>query len=344
MWKGWGCEPKEGSVQAWHDLLGFLFDGAPKERAWFEKWCAYPIQNPGAKLYASAVLWGPETGTGKSLIGYTLGRIYGDNFAEIGNADLHASFNEWAVGKQFVLGDEITGSDRRNEADKLKQLITQQKLRINTKFLPTYEVLDCLNYYFTSNHPDAFFIDDQDRRFFIHRVPHIRKERVFYRNYMVWLNNGGAPALFHYLLNLDLGDFEAAAPAPVTNSKLEMVDHSRSDIASFVANLTSNCESELLRLQMLMSLPETPDLVLNQHIRHLYDAAGSTRVTANGLGRELSRHRYKTIGPVPTKTFGTQRFYVMRNADKWLQATPAEIRDYIDRIFKSTVAPTTSKF
>lgn len=339
MWKAWGCEPKAGDIKPWLELLDFLFDGNEADKAWFEKWCAYPLQNPGAKLYAAVVLWGPETGTGKSLIGYTLGRIYGTNFAEIGNTELHASFNEWAVGKQFVLGDEITGNDRRHEADKLKQLITQQTLRVNMKHLPTYEIKDCLNYYFTSNHPDAFFLEDQDRRFFIHRVPHNAKPQAFYVNYMDWLDKGeGASALFQRLLSLDLAGFNPAAPAPITASKAEMVDHARSDLSAFVSNMLRNLDMELKRLQTLYALPCQPDLVLNKHLRHLYDPDNTVRVTANGLGRELSRHGLKTLEPILTKSLGRQRFYIMRNTDKWLHAKIEDIRDYIDMVYQSTEA------
>ena len=132
-WRGWGCVPAEGDVAPWHDLLDLLFGDDIYSKHWFQQWAAYPLQKPGTKLFTSAVMWGPETGTGKSLVGYTLGEIYGTNFGEIGNQELHASFNEWAINKQFILGDEITGSDKRHEADKLKALITQRQLRINMK-------------------------------------------------------------------------------------------------------------------------------------------------------------------------------------------------------------------
>jgi hypothetical protein len=344
-WKGWGCEPKQGSVFPWKALLDFLFEGSPKEdREWFERWCAYPLQHPGQKLYAAAVLWGPETGTGKSLIGYTLGRIYGQNFEEIGNEELHASFNEWSVNKQFVLGDEITGTDKRSEQDKLKALITRDRMRVNMKFLPTYSVRDCINYYFTSNHPEAFFIDDQDRRLFVHRVRHSRRERQFYVDYMKWLNGGGAAALFHHLLELDLGDFDPTAPAPLTNSKLEMIDHGKSDVSAFVANFSRNLEAELTRLKDLLHLTELPDLVLNKHLRLLYDPDGQSRVTANGLGRELSRAGFKSFPPVNTKAFGMQRFYIVRNTDKWLGVSTDKARDYLEKVYGNMPAAKGKKF
>lgn len=344
LWRGWGVEPAAGPVTPWTELLDFLFEGSNAERTWFEKWCAYPLQNPGVKMYSAAVIWGPETGTGKSLVGYTLGRIYGENFTAIGNDDLHSPFNEWAVSKQFIMGEEITGSNKRHEADKLKSLITQQRVRINMKHLPTYETDDCTNYYFNSNHPDAFFLDDQDRRYFVHRVPNPRREREFYQGYMAWLNNGGSGALFHHLLNLDASGFDPAAPAMETSSKGEMVDHARSDVSDFVSNLMRNIDTEMERLRELYKLPSTPDLVLNRHIKQLYDPDNSLKVTSNGLGRELSRHGLKTLAPVLTKTFGKQRFYIMKNTQKWLDARIEDVRDHVDGIFGGVAAPKKSKF
>ena len=338
LWQGWGCEPSKAktvNVTPWRELLDFLFDGSPKEREWFERWCAYPLQNPGAKMYSAAVIWGPETGTGKSMLGYTLGKIYGTNFTAIGNDELQSAFNEWAVGKQFVMGEEITGTNRRHESDKLKSLITQVSLRINMKHLPTYEIRDCTNYYFNSNHPDAFFLDDQDRRYFIHRVPHRRKEREFYKGYIDWLNNGGAPDLFRHLLELDLGDFDPAAPAMDSKSKMEMVDHARSDVSEFVSNMLRNLDMELERLAKMYKLPASPDLVMNKHIRQLYDPDNTLKVTSNGLGRELSRHGLKSLEPLLTKTLGRQRFYIMRNQEKWLHAKIEDVRAYVDSIYSA---------
>lgn len=349
LWRGWGTTSKAGTTQPWSELLDHLFGADVETRTWFERWVAYPIQNPGAKLFTSFVIWGPETGTGKSLIGYTIGALYGENFTEIGNMELHSTFNEWAVNKQFVMGDEITGSDRRSEADKLKAMITQKQLRINMKNLPTYTVPDCINYYFTSNHPAAFFLDDYDRRFVIHRTAQKKHESEdFYRRYITWKDNGGIEALFDYMLHLDLGDFNPTGRAVVTASKLELIDHGRSDLNSWAAFFMENKDIELARLGQYLGVdPDDLDLVLNKHLKWLYDPHDSKRVTPNGLGREMSRLGAKTLPQqVRTVAFGKQRFYVLRNEEKWMNAKPEAIREHIDRVYKDTVHGdnTVSKF
>lgn len=349
LWQGWGTAPKPGTIQPWVELLDHLFGNDHETRLWFERWVAYPIQNPGAKLFTSFVIWGPETGTGKSLVGYTIGAIYGENFTEIGNMELHSTFNEWAVNRQFVMGDEITGSDRRSEADKLKAMITQKQLRINMKNLPTYAVPDCINYYFTSNHPAAFFLDDYDRRFVVHRTAQKKPESEdFYKRYIVWKDNGGVEALFDYFLHLDLGDFNPAGRALTTSSKLELIDHGRSDLNSWAAFFLENLDIELARLGEYLGIdPDDLDLVLNKHLKWLYDPHDSKRVTPTGLGREMSRLGAKTLPQqLRTETFGKQRFYVLRNEDKWLNAKPEVVREHIDRVFRNSeiLSKAASKF
>lgn len=233
IWKGWAVEPKAGTVQPWKNLLESLFWGSPDEhRRWFEQWLAYPLQHPGVKLYSAVLLWSRQTGTGKTTVGYSLGRIYGPNFAEIGDRDLFATHNEWAENRQLVLGDEITGDgrDKKANADRLKGLITQQKIWLNPKYIPTYSIDNCVNYLFTSNHADAFYVDPEDRRLFIHEVqtklPAPALDRWFRDEYYPWLNNGGASALFHHLLNLSLEGFAAEMRAPLTAAKRDMQEAS----------------------------------------------------------------------------------------------------------------------
>src|ERR1044072_7309831 len=84
VWPGWGCEPKKGDITLWKKLLDHLFTDADKEdRIWFERWLAYPLQHPGTKMYSAAVMHGIYHGTGKSLIGFMMGKIYGRNFTEV---------------------------------------------------------------------------------------------------------------------------------------------------------------------------------------------------------------------------------------------------------------------
>lgn len=330
-WPGWGCEPARGDVSPWRELLDYLFaDEDPQARRWFEQWCAYPLQHPGAKLYSTVVLWGPTHGVGKSLVGLTLGKIYGRNFSEINDQDLANPFNEWAENKQFVLADDVTGAEHKKALmDRLKAMITRSRLRVNAKYLPTYEVPDCINYFFTSNHPDAFQLEDTDRRYFVHEVPQAVRPREFYRGYDAWLHGDGPSRLFAHLRALDLSGFDPKGPALATRSKSAMARDAKSDLGSWVAALKESPD-EVLRLG---SVALSADLYSTGQLLDLYDPERRRGVTANGLGRELKRAGFRQVNGgavVMTSARGPQRLYAVRNAERWLRAKPGPLREHYD--------------
>lgn len=316
IWPGWGVEPKRGDITPWKKLLDHLFGGDKAARQWFERWCACPIQQPGVKMYTSAVLWGLKHGTGKSFVGYSLFKIYGSNAIEIKDENLQGGFNDWAENKQFVMGDEITGGDKRSSSDRLKSIITQQQLRINAKYIPAYVVPDCINYYFTSNHPDSFFLEDKDRRMFIWEVVNDPLPDEFYAEYEAWIGKPnetgpGASALMHHLMTLDLGDFNPKARAPMTDSKEDMMRLGRSDLGAWVAALRETPDTVLKMGGMVVPFK----LMRSEDLLRIYDPEGRGKVSANGFARELRRQGVQQVyrgNGVFTKTDGQVRLWAVR--------------------------------
>lgn len=241
-WKGWGAEPIKGDVKLWKWLLDNIFKNAePAHKKWFEQWCAYPLQNPGVKMFTCPILFGQLKGTGKSLLGLSLMSIYGVNGAEITDTQLEDERNVFAAEKQFVLANEVTSSDKRTMVGRIRNLITQHTVNINKKYQPDYIIRDTINYFFTSNFVDAVYMEDDERRFFVHevlgpRLVDVDKKKV--EEYDRWLRSGEcASALFHHLLQVDLEGFDPTAPAPDTKSKSAMVSASRSELEAWCFKL-----------------------------------------------------------------------------------------------------------
>lgn len=336
-WRAWGVEPSPGDVGPWHELLQFAFRDEPEHRAWFEQWAAYPLQHPGTKLHTAVVMWSPGQGVGKSLIGNTLGKIYGENFTALNSALLRGDFNGWFQNRQFILGDEVVGTDKRGEADRLKSIITQDTAWINSKGIPEFEVPDYCNWFMTSNHSNAFFMDHQDRRFAIIRLPSEPLDKEFYDRFIKWRDcEGGAEALFDYLLKLKLDGFNPTAQAPLTKSKAEMIEHGMSDVACFVQHFLRNLDDELARFAEFIGLKETPDMVLSRDLLRFYDSDqpnGRSSVTAGGITRELTKFMIDRLPLVRTTALGSVRLTVLRNKAKWFSAKDVEVRDYVDRVY-----------
>jgi hypothetical protein len=317
VWPGWGVEPKKGSIKMWDALMDYIFAKTPPEdRRWFLQWCAYPLQFPGTKMFTSVVIHGIGQGTGKTLVGDTLGYIYGKNSSAITQKMLRSDFNAWAQSKQFVRGDEITGSNNRTYAADLKQMITQKEISINVKQVSAFYMPDRVNYMFNSQNSDSLFLEDDDRRFFVHEVVGGALSDAFFTDYFKWLGASGAAHLFHYLLNVDVKDFNPASRALKTDAKRRMICEGRSDLASWVRQLQETPD-HVLQFQGVLA---TRDLFTSKELLHMYDPMGKTSITANGVGRELARagirHVYKG-GPVRSPDGGQSRYYAIRRCSEW---------------------------
>ena len=322
QWPGWGCEPKSGDIKPWLELCSFLFEDAERGALdWFYDWCAYPIQNPGVKLFSSVVIHGVVQGTGKTLIGETLGKIYGDNYKEIKDDDLESTY--WAENKQFIMGDEISGRDNRQYANTLKRLITQRTVTINIKFVPQYDVPDCINYLFTSQHPDAFFIEDTDRRYFVNEVTADQPLPIsFYNKYSEWLRTTGPSALFNWLLKRKISkEFNPVAPPPRTAAKERMTRNSKSELSGWVQDLREFPDQTL----RFGSMRHTRDLFTSGELLQMFkNDHPDSKASAIGLGRALAQAGFSQVcGDQPLRgPDGKQgRFFAVRNVVKWRKAS-----------------------
>jgi putative DNA primase/helicase len=267
------------------ELFNHLTTGLnANERKWLLQWLAFPLQKPGTKFATAVVFWGAQTGTGKTMLGEIMGKIYGENYCSINERDLHSQFTQWAEKKQFILGDEITGGGerKRSVAEELKSMITQESVTINVKYKPEYKIRDVRNFYFTSNHEDAFFIEDRDRRYFVHAVIVGRLNDEFYRTLRLWKDSAEGPAaLFYYLLNkVDISDFNPAAAAPATKAKIQMIADGRSDVESWLAQLKEYPQSVLGTDATLW----TPKLLLE---KYRSSSQTPTSLSPNTFGKKL---------------------------------------------------------
>lgn len=326
LWTGLPLEPAKGDIKPWSKLMDYVFAHDTEARGWFEQWLAYPLQHLGVKMFTAVVMWSVETGTGKTLIGHTMQRLYGaDNSIMIRKRDLLNGNNSFAENKQFILGEEITGDEKRGMVDELKSLITNEEMRINIKYVPEYSIRSCANYYFTSNNPDAFFIDETDRRFFVHEIQGSPLPEEWYTSvYDPWYKSEkGAAALLHYLLNLNCKGFNPMSKAPMTKAKAEMIENSRSTLANWVHNLRENPDKVL----KIGGTEITHTLFTSEELLKIFDPEGKTRVGVRGMGVELKRARVcKAARGMGVRVGAGQcRLWAVRDGNKHGTATPAAV-------------------
>jgi hypothetical protein len=315
-WLGLAVGATPGDVRPWNKLLDHLFTGAePEARTWFERWCGYPLARLGTKLLSAVGVWSARTGQGKTLVGETLGRIYGANYVSIPQYELESNFTGWALGRQFVLIDDISSHDTRQRADLLKKLITQREFNVNLKHVPQFVMPDYINYYFTSNHGDAFYLDEHDRRLFIHEVTVEKLPAAFYEEYFAWLSGPGPAALLAHFQALDYGDFSPNGAPPLTAAKEEMIAGVRTELDAWLAGLAA------------LDLGGRELWTSSELCDRFNQAAVGRRVAPHVFGRRLRRYA-PCVGLVADAT-GRQRYYALKNSVRWLKASNKEKSDHV---------------
>lgn len=335
LWRGWPYEPIKGNIEPWVQLLNFIFRTEPDIRRYFEQWAAYPIQYPGTKMRTAVAVWGVRKGTGKSQIGYTLGDLYGDHFYEISDEQVsgRASFNEWARERSFVMGDEITGNDAREVANRIKYMITREKVEINQKHIAQYTLPDCINYFFTANSPDCFYLEEDDRRLLIHEVKGSPLDDDFYKEYDTWRRStaGRQALMYHLLYEVDTSDFNPMARPPVTQAKREMLANTRTELESWLVTARDYPD-------LFCSKVNNSDLVTVNELVIFYEAEGYKKPSPNLVARKMKELGMDTVQPIDHPTDAQvfvggrlQRFYALRNEEKWRKVTAEKLRKEYER-------------
>ncbi len=202
---------------------------AERERAievyqWVLKWLALPLQRPGSKMSTALVLHGEEEGTGKNLFFSAVAKIYGKHGGFITQRQLESSFNTWQSAKLFMVANEVvTRAEMRHQSGYVRHLITEPHIWINPKQINERLEANHMNLVFLSNENQALLVPRKDRRFVVIRTPGVLpKER--YLEIVEELNDGGAEALYAYLLELELGDFHTHTDPIMTQAKEDMIE------------------------------------------------------------------------------------------------------------------------
>lgn len=327
LWHGMGCEPEGGPVDVWLELLA---NNVEDEwlRNWIISWLAYPLQNLGAKMSTSMLIFGPS-GVGKGLFLMPFRRIYGDNAITITSENLKSSFNSVYANKQFIHADELKRV--REEGDmvnqKFKLLITDDKMIVNTKGQPEYRVANLANWTLTSNYYDCVKLDQDDRRTMVLKWEPLRPEvdhrgdQAYWQKYVAWVEGDGPAALYQYLLEWDCKGFDPHAWAPVTEWKEIVTNAAMMPMESWMKDLWDDPQQILPLVSVGRSLWTAKELAV------LYYGLGENELTqgqlkgiANGLRNQgFSQAALGAAIRAQGRDGPQQRYWVIcdRKSTKW---------------------------
>lgn len=196
---------------------------------------AFKTQVPNVKIN-HAVLHGGDEGCGKDSLWapflWAIGGEHQHNRSTIENKGLES---QWGYGLQaevVILNElkEPEAKERRALANKLKPIIAAppETLTINRKGLHPYEMINRLQVLAFTNDPIPISIPTQDRRWFCvwSSAPRMNPDDA--AALWKWYRTGGFEKIAAWLHQRDVSAFNPAAAPPVTEWKLNMVEHGMS--------------------------------------------------------------------------------------------------------------------
>lgn len=169
---------------------------------------AHLLQKPGEKP-SVALLLKSMPGAGKNALYAPFKKILGE-YAQASNGDdpITGRFNSSLANKLLVFGDEVDLRSRKS-LDRMKSLISENTLQVEYKGREMTNFPNYIRFFFATNLDQVLRADARERRYVILEPSQKLAQNIdYFKHYFDWVENRNGPAhLMHYLLNLDISDF-----------------------------------------------------------------------------------------------------------------------------------------
>ena len=217
VWRGFRNEPKEGAdFSVFHEVLWLIANHDKVVFDYIENYFAHIIQKPYQRTNVSIVIQG-EQGVGKETfvngVGYgVLGSEYFYSTKTPEN-DVFAKFNTALARKLVIKFEEADFKTNKENASKLKGLITEEIVHIEKKNKDPIDLDNYTNIVMTTNNDVPVVLEETDRRFMLVQASSARMgDKEFWDRIHLGPNNIHDPAVcsayHHYLLHKDITNFD----------------------------------------------------------------------------------------------------------------------------------------
>jgi len=192
---------------------------------YFLNWLSHMVQVPQEKVGVAIVIQS-EQGVGKNLFWETLAKyMLGDEYyLTISDLDtLLNGFNKLQRNKLLIHLDEMDmfgGSVAT--ANRMKSIITRNKITITEKGKDSYEVPCVARYVISSNCDIPVRVENSDRRFAVTRASSKHKgDKEYFKKLRIAMENGMGDFV-RYLLDRDISQWNRIDEIPETKVRIEM--------------------------------------------------------------------------------------------------------------------------
>lgn len=214
-------------------LMLNLVGNNEEEFYYFINWIGWQIQNPLKRLPTSIILQG-EQGTGKTqFCELVLKKLFASNFMEIGQTEINNDHNDFILGKQLIVANEVIHNDNKFLVpDKLKRYVTDEYLSINKKYKDTIYCRNFSQWIFVSNNDMPLKIDKGDRRYTIFKSKKLTNGFELIGNLINNLQEE-LEGFVYYIKNLNI-DYDYVSTPLMNEAKKDLIKLSQNSVEEFI--------------------------------------------------------------------------------------------------------------
>lgn len=314
LWRPTTLVRFRGDVGPFLEHAAFLVPDE-QERATVLDWMAYTVQHPEKKINWAIFLGGSQ-GIGKDTLFEPLIRAVGEHNTSIIKAEnINGAFTDW-LERKLIIVEEMAAFGKREMVNDIKPLLSAppNKVRVNQKFERAYDVPNIGNFVFFSNQRDALPIDPEERRYFICWSMAEKRPPEYYTELHAWIEaNSGA--VFDWLMDRDVSNFQAQGRAPETEAKAAMVKDTRSPLEQHIA---ARIKEEALPFDRDIVTIEQVITALPSHIRNASDVKVANALKVCGAVKLQKQAQLPDRG-------GRPAVWVLRRAELYKEMTPSQL-------------------
>jgi|GEM_PF-6286498 hypothetical protein len=229
LWRPPTVEPQSGDESPFTDFLSKAMGGREEEVKYFIKWLALLVQDPLPKRKppVAPYIYSNQQGQGKSLLAGILKEVLGESAVKTssGAQALEDKNRIEFFSRTLFVADEAQLDKKTNALQAFKNLITSTTTdeALKNQSIRRHEVPARIM--MLSNYAPAHLERDDRRHFVVRWDTGLRDEAKakYFNDLINWLDNGGYSIVSHFLANYDVGEWDYAAPAMMTDAKLGVI-------------------------------------------------------------------------------------------------------------------------
>ena len=306
---------KAAGIDLFIEHINFLFPD-PNDAGRFLDWLAHIEQRPGELPHRGWLHIAQRFGMGRNWLASVLTRVWAGTVAA--NVDLPAMLANGFTGqlsrKVLAIVDEIReggGDSQWAHAERLKSLITEEYRMINPKFGRQSIEFNACRWLMFSNHLTAIPLDANDRRIEVVVLDAEQKPVAYYEAlYGALKRPQFIAAVAQWLGQRDISGFKPGAHAEKTESKLAAAKASQTPMAE-------KCE------MLIAHWPS--DVITSQHLYQVLDGRFGDGSLGAAHRRTLEQFSVEALGRTVKVDKTSARISILRNKERWREATGAEI-------------------